>query len=84
MTIQKREHAHIVGKADYSGLSPVQVEMVALSRVAADEADLLVCGGSVAVDDGPSASRGQVGEGAVRPRLQTKHEQLTVVNSNKQ
>ena len=63
------EHTYVVGKADYSVLSPVHVEMTALARVVTDDADLLVRGCSIAVDDGPSAGRGQVGDGAVRPRL---------------
>ena len=63
------EYTYVVGKADHGILCPVHVEMVALARVVADDADLLVRGRSVAVDDGPSAGRGKVGDGAVRPRL---------------
>ena len=65
----KPERTHVVGEPDQRVLRPVQVQMVALGpsrvRVVADEADFLVCGRRVAVENRPPPDRGQVGDGAV-------------------
>lgn len=56
----KPEYTHVVGKPDQCVLSPVQIEMIALVRVVADKADLLVCDRVITIEDGPSTDWGNV------------------------
>ena len=49
MTISKSGHAHVIGQTDHCVFGPIQVEVIALARVVADGADLLVRRRSIAV-----------------------------------
>lgn len=56
----KSENTDVLGKADQRVLRSIQEEVVALAWVMADEADLLVRGSGITVEDGPTTSRGDV------------------------
>ena len=56
----KSENTHVLGKANKRVLRSIQEEVVALARIMADEADLLVRSSGITVEDGPTASRTDV------------------------
>ncbi len=58
MMKSKSQQTHVLGKSDQRVLCTVQIEMVTLARVVADEADLLICRRRIAVKHRPPTSRG--------------------------